>query len=72
VEVPALDVAKVTKLRQKYVGGRYILGGGPDTKPPDPGHPLRLPRPCRARAASGQDAAPPNSVMKSRRCMFDA
>jgi hypothetical protein len=49
VEVPAFDVAKITKLRQKYVGGRYILGGGTDTKSPDPGQPLRLLRPCRER-----------------------
>ncbi len=39
---------------------------------PIPSHPIRTIRSgCCARAASGQDAAPPTSVMKSRRCMFD-
>jgi hypothetical protein len=49
VEVPAFDVAEVTKAIRKCVDGSDKLGGRRRAQLPDPGKPLRLLRPGRER-----------------------
>src|SRR5262245_8983483 len=43
------------------------VSGSPGLRPPERRLIRRIPLPCCARAASGQAAAPPSSVMNSRR-----
>jgi len=70
VEVPAFDVAEVTKAIRKCVDGSDKLGGRRRAQVPDPSKPLRLLRPCRERlrcrcAAQKPDELAPPHVLPS-------
>jgi hypothetical protein len=67
VEVPAIDVAEVTKAIRKCVDGSDKLGGRRRTQVSDPGNPLRLlrtrrERPCCCAAERSYEFAPCHGV----------